>query len=543
VNYTKSNNTYFAEPQSNPKDRISVEIGDSKDSKFQPQMKIMRWDNEVNFSARLKTDKIQNPVKDGDKIKTDNIHFYELDEGYEFEVILAEKPKSNVIEFTIEDKGISYYYQPELTQEEIAQGAERPENVIGSYAVYTSEQKINYQGQKEYKCGKVGHIYRPRIEDANGDWTWGDLKIEKGILSVTISQEFLDKAVYPVRHAAGFTFGFTGAGLSAGASSGACYGSHATGAAGTATKITILVPLYSGSAYRKYGLYTDGSTLTLVTNGNTDEVYTPNNASDISYDFTFSSNPTISAVEYWIIGFPSTSETGVSVRYDAGDANIGMNKFSTNGNPPATITSHTLSTRKMSIYCTYTSSGGTAWSKDFTETVTPSETLAKSFGVNKTESSTIGESLNTTFTGAWSKTLTESVTPSEVLTKFLVKNLTESATPSEALIKSMAVNRTESVTPSEALVKAIAQRLTESVGASDDLNSTFAGALSQNLNDTINVSEVLTQAAVYGRSLTDTVTVTDNLVASLNQLSSNYFVYEGGVFKLIVNGHVAQIWQ
>ena len=58
--------------QDNPKDRIEVEIGDSKQADIcYPQVKIMRWDNEVNFSVRLKDteyDKAQ-VKKEGEKIK------------------------------------------------------------------------------------------------------------------------------------------------------------------------------------------------------------------------------------------------------------------------------------------------------------------------------------------------------------------------------------------------------------------------------------------------------------------------------------------
>ncbi len=52
--YTKSKNTFFATPKDDWKDRIEVEVGDSKQPDFKPQMKIMRWDNEVNCSLRLK---------------------------------------------------------------------------------------------------------------------------------------------------------------------------------------------------------------------------------------------------------------------------------------------------------------------------------------------------------------------------------------------------------------------------------------------------------------------------------------------------------
>ena len=83
------------------------------------------------------------------KIKwTDGIveaQFYELDNGdFEFEYILKSIPSSNVIEFDIETKGLNFFYQPELTQQEIDEGASRPENVIGSYAVYHKTQSGDY---------------------------------------------------------------------------------------------------------------------------------------------------------------------------------------------------------------------------------------------------------------------------------------------------------------------------------------------------------------------------------------------------------------
>lgn len=259
MNYTENKNTYFATPKDDWKDRILVEVGDSKQEDFHPQMKISRWDNEVNFSARLVHNEVTPDItKDGEKVKWEgekvSADIYALEEGHEFEVILNEKPDTNVVEFTIEDKGLDYFYQPELTQEEIEEGVERLENVVGSYAVYASENKVNYVGGKEYKTGKVGHIYRPRIEDADGNWTWGELKIEKGILSTTIPQEFLDKAVYPVRHAAGLTFGYSTVGGTIGSYFNLYgHGNPSSPASdGTLDSITVYV---SGSYWYRYGIY------------------------------------------------------------------------------------------------------------------------------------------------------------------------------------------------------------------------------------------------------------------------------------------------
>lgn len=232
MNYSEDKNTYYKIIKGNPKDFVQKEIGDSKQSDFYPQQKISRWDNEVNVSFRLIHDE-KNPTvsSDADTVywKGDKIEaqFYEIsdeDGASEFEITLKEKPQTNVVQFSISDKGVDYFYQQALTEEQIKKGHFRPENVIGSYAIYTSNKNKNVVGGKEYRCGKVGHIYRPKIVDATGSEVWGDLKIENGMLSVTIPQDFLDNAVYPVRHAAGLTFGYSGHGNTYGNFAGERYG-------------------------------------------------------------------------------------------------------------------------------------------------------------------------------------------------------------------------------------------------------------------------------------------------------------------------------
>jgi hypothetical protein len=149
--------------------------------------------------------------------------------------------------------------------------AHRPENIVGSIAIYASEQKTNWESPlknkarylsnqiaikrgavisndgedprteeelakaladiekqivddptiyKVYKCGKVSHIPRGKVIDASGNWAWTEPEVilnpdgETGILRVKRPQEFLDKAVYPVKHAAGLEFGYTSNGAS-----------------------------------------------------------------------------------------------------------------------------------------------------------------------------------------------------------------------------------------------------------------------------------------------------------------------------------------
>jgi hypothetical protein len=58
------------------------------------------------------------------------------DGGFKIEVVRDEASASDVFEFQFDAaENLDVFYQPELTAEESAQGAVRPENVIGAYGV------------------------------------------------------------------------------------------------------------------------------------------------------------------------------------------------------------------------------------------------------------------------------------------------------------------------------------------------------------------------------------------------------------------------
>lgn len=357
--YSILNNAFIRVAKADIKDKIDIEIGDSKQTDFYPQFKVMRWDNECNLSFRLiDSETGQKKISTiADKIvwEKGNIkaNFYSLSgeehpEGaYEFDIHLAKKPKTNKIQFSVNTKGVDFFYQPALTQEEIDEGCFRPENVVGSYAVYASEQKTNYVGGKEYKCGKVGHIFRPRIEDSIGNWVWGELNIdtEQGILSVTIPQEFLDDAAYPVKHAAGLTFGYTTQGASGtSATYSVTKGSVFTGAAGTVTSLSICVK-NSSAMWCMVGMYTHSDSVIAITEKRTSDGLATRVKNFYSTSaFTFTS----SAVDYVICGY--RNDNGGYIYYDAGSANQG-HYFTGRFTTPATFTHDN---NKYSIYATYT---------------------------------------------------------------------------------------------------------------------------------------------------------------------------------------------
>ena len=139
--------------------------------------------------------------------------------GYEFDITLKEKPISNKIEFSIETKGLNFFYQSKLTQKHREAGMKRPENIDGSYAVYhKTKGGLNSAYGKNYNSGKAFNILRPKIIDSAGTEVWGELNIdiENKTLTITIPQDFLDNGVYPIRHAAGLTFGYDTVGGSSG---------------------------------------------------------------------------------------------------------------------------------------------------------------------------------------------------------------------------------------------------------------------------------------------------------------------------------------
>lgn len=125
-------------------------------------------------------------------------HYIEAFDGHEFEIWIDAPRKHNVVELSMRSKNVEFHYQPPLTPEQAAEGKVRWSHIEGSWAVYHADRK-SVQGPT-YRCAKVGHIYRPWAEDANGVRVWCELDIDAGNdrATITIPQDFLDAAEYPV---------------------------------------------------------------------------------------------------------------------------------------------------------------------------------------------------------------------------------------------------------------------------------------------------------------------------------------------------------
>lgn len=378
-----------------PKDEIKVTLGDNTTGllgagvkEFVPDIELKRW-NEVSF--KIKTGKLLADKKNkavsfvGDKVKftTDKMDFemYDVpatatdDGGYKYVWYLNTKPATNTISFEIESSGLDFFYQPALNVENTDKSLtctetqckdkdgnvviERPENVVGSYAVYHSTKGgMNDINGKEYKVGKAFHIYRPHIIDANGAETWGILHIENGIYSVEIPQEFLDTAVYPIK--SNDTFGYTSLGVSSLSQpvNRGLFSNLNTTASGDGVVDSIQVGTLGNGGASLYckGLIVKVSTSAILADG-ISPIITISAISGWQIKNYTNKPSVISGETYWagvVFGsamsvFRDTS-TGVNSLYE------NDNNYSTPTNP----SSLTNSTNKYSIYATYTPSGGGA---------------------------------------------------------------------------------------------------------------------------------------------------------------------------------------
>ena len=360
--YTRYNNTFIAKDTKEPNNMFEIEIGDILSNEFQPQLKIKRWDNECNFSIKLIDNDTDIPILKTDKNKikfvknNKEVHFYnvkqkaDMPDCYEFEIVLKEPAKTNIIQMSIETKGLNFYYQPGPTQEEIDEGSQIRENVIGSYAVYHESKQGDYSqiGGKNYMVGKAFHIYRPKIIDNAGTEVWGKLNITDNLLIVEIPQDFLDNAVYPVIVDPTFGFETIGGTLSS-PSQDICGGKFNLNEDGNATSISVYID-GSFAGLLKCAIY--NADLSFV--AGTEERDIPLVAG--WYDFDFASAESLVAGDYILVAWgPLTSYAGYMTR----DTNISVDRWYEEvayGSWPANLNASDR-TGRFSIYCTYTAVG------------------------------------------------------------------------------------------------------------------------------------------------------------------------------------------
>jgi RHS repeat-associated protein len=257
------------------------------------------------------------------------------DGGLKINIVLSSKPATNIFNFSIDgSENLNFLYQDALWKEAGLSSATttcndtvcvkkdghkiyRPDNVVGSYAVYSITKRDHIVGQTNYGTGKIYHIYRPLIIDKNGNKVWGTLSYKGGILSVTVPQSFLNSAKYPVT--VDPTFGYTSIGASTNDFGGNVLYAKANSlpsSNGTLTSMSIYGKINVGTPNFNPALYSDSSNapntrLAYIDSGGTSYGSTAGwVTTNISYGSISSST------QYWL-GFKSQS-TGPLINLDSG---------------------------------------------------------------------------------------------------------------------------------------------------------------------------------------------------------------------------------
>src|SRR3990167_3247413 len=291
--------------------------------KDEPKVILGKWGGEVALGIKYQgidpTTKGNRPLLTNrtewkDSKGKEELHSYPLpagegmeDGGVEIEIILNEKPSTNVFDFTIDGaENLDFFYQPALTQAEIDEGAERPENVVGSYAVYHKTKENHRVGSTNYATGKAFHIFRPKAVDNDGNEVWAELSYADDVLSVIVPEKFLETAIYPVvvDPTLGYTsIGATGLNLRT-------FGAYRDTATSTESGIITMMSMAMGcsvaSSTAPISSYASAiySGTSIITNGTTDTFqFSDPQCPDIVKtwrDATFPSNPSISSAVYFL---------------------------------------------------------------------------------------------------------------------------------------------------------------------------------------------------------------------------------------------------
>ena len=340
-----------------------VVVGDRDREGFWPTARLSRWDGECSIKVAWPTARVILPTIEGSKLEwrdTDvELHFYPLvptetryeGGGFEVELLLKERPAGNQFSFMIETEGLEFYHQPELAKEEVDAGCIRPPDIVGSYAVYHSTRGNSHASiadAERYRAGKAFHIYRPKAHDAEGRTTWGELLIEGNQLTITVDQQWLDEAVYPV--VIDPTFGYESKGSSShSTASNVIWGTQFTcPESGTVDSMTAY--LYGNAASSvavEFGLYE--ATSPYEHTGHTQEGSITSGYDDWM-TLNADGNIDLTAQDYLLCIWPAGPVA--TIYYDTGASSY-YDPESYDGIWPANHAHNAWGGQKLSVYCTY----------------------------------------------------------------------------------------------------------------------------------------------------------------------------------------------
>lgn len=271
---------------------------------------------------------------------------------FDIDFTLDAPPESNVFAYQIDGADdLDFFYQPPLTRRR-TKAKRAPRRSVRMRRAKTKRDHI--EGETNYGTGKLFHIYRPKATDANGSSTWAELSYADGVLSVTVPQDFLNNATYPLT--VDPTFGYTSAGASltttaANTVKGSVYLSSSAGAIDS---ISFYTKRFSSSFHPSAKGVLFSSTGTIIANGISPGVSEDDDTLQWRTT-TFSPTPIVSASTNYALGHITNdfgsfaNDTAASTGFSAG------NNYTT-----PTDFSVSLDSNKYSIYATYTADGSSA---------------------------------------------------------------------------------------------------------------------------------------------------------------------------------------
>ncbi len=186
---TPISRTYRLDDAANSRSTADRQLTASIGPAETPGFTLSAWGDRCSFSVNL-ADNLSSETGS----RASHSLYATPDGGFEWETLVSSMPDTNVFTYRVEHHGLSFHYQDTLTDLEKADGARRPDSVIGSYAVYQSCPTVT--GTRG--TGKAFHLYRPKAWDSSGDTVWCDLLIDGTHLTLTIPDWFLARAKYPV---------------------------------------------------------------------------------------------------------------------------------------------------------------------------------------------------------------------------------------------------------------------------------------------------------------------------------------------------------
>lgn len=341
---------------------------------------LQRWDDDVHLKVGYDMPILSTTVSDINftYVGTDqDVQYNKLepsaafpDGGYELNVVLKTPPLTNTLTYTLDTKGLDFFYQPPLDQEEQPSKiyscnatdcfngngeliTHRPENVVGSYAAYYAAVTQNIENGKEYRTGKAFHIYRPYAVDTKGTTVWADLLIDitTNTFTIAIPQQFLDEAIYPVL--VDPTFGYTSSGASNAGGTGPVLTNFTTNnEGGTITNISTNCNTYFGTTQSM------GNAIYNTSGAALPDARLATDAGDVVITGTgwFTTNVSVNITAntvYWL-GYFLNASSILGIAYDsstAGNEQSRTDAFETWPDPFGTPTFSLA--RKVSIYATY----------------------------------------------------------------------------------------------------------------------------------------------------------------------------------------------